>query len=158
NINTGWGGNTVNAQETFGTLNVTSGGSDTVNVGDAGSVQDVLGTLNIENPTSTTTLNIDDSADTTVLPNVALDTFTPSAATPWCSITGLAPAVINHTRPDASPISNTTGVGADTVIVPPDGVKTINGSASGADTVNVGNGGSVQSLLGTLNIENPSSV
>src|SRR5262249_27605819 len=96
NINTGWGGNTVNAQETFGTLNVTSGGSDTVNVGDAGSVQDVLGTLNIENPTSTTTLNIDDSADTTVLPNVALDTFTPSGDTPWGSITGLAPAVINY--------------------------------------------------------------
>ena len=38
--------------------------SDTVNVGNAGSVQGILAAVNIQNPPSFTTLNVNDSADT----------------------------------------------------------------------------------------------
>jgi hypothetical protein len=150
---------TVNVQNTgsWGLLNITSNGHSTVNLGDNGNVQGIYGTVNIENPPSYTALNIDDSADPNGHSNVVLDTFTPSGDSPWGSVTGLAPGSINYEYDDTSSVSITTGVLADTINVHATGVTTNLSSGSGDYTVNVGNGGSVQNILGTLNIENPPS-
>jgi hypothetical protein len=153
NLNTGSGGNIVYVHGTSGPLNVGSNGGDTVNVGNAGSVQGILGELNIDNPLSFTTVNIDDSADTTAR-TVTLDTFTPAADTPWGSVTGLAPASINYRYGDTQSVSITTGSGADTVNVHATGVTT-NLSAHGLDTIKVGKAGSVRGIFGALNIEDP---
>jgi hypothetical protein len=159
NLNTGSGGilgdNTVYVYGTSGTSNITSGGPDTVIVGNDHSLQGINGTLNIENPPYLTTLIVDDAADPT--PQTAtLDTFTPSGDTPWGSITGLAPAAINYEYTDTSSVSITTGLAADAVNVHATGATTNLSSANGLNWVYVGNAGSVQGVLGTLNIESPS--
>jgi hypothetical protein len=152
NITTGSGANTVNVLATgVATYLSSDGGADTVNVGDGGSVQDILGDLYIENPGwHHTTLNIDDSADATARA-VTLSTFSSG----WGSITGLAPAAINYKYFGTSSVQLTTGSGGDTVNVLATGVATYLSSNGGADTVNVGNGGNVQDILGDLYIENP---
>ena len=236
----------------------TSGGNDTVNVGNAGSVQGILGALNVQNPPSFDTINVNDSADATAR-TVTLSTFTsgglpwgaitglaPAAINyrygdttsvsvttgtrrrhgqrarhrradqpehqrrprhgqrgqrrqraghprhperpepaelrhdqrqrlgrrdgadrdaqhlhlgrlPWGSITGLAPAAINYRYGDTTSVSVTTGSGADTVNVLATGVPTNLSTSGGNDTVNVGNAGSVQGILGALNVQNPPS-
>jgi hypothetical protein len=156
-ITTGSGGDTVNvhATDVSAITNLTSvGGADTVNVGNAGSVQDIAGPLNIENPNSFTTLDVDDSADSSGH-TVTLDTFTPVNDSPWDSITGLAPAPIQYEYGDTSSLSITTGLAADTVDVHATGVTTNISSAEGFNWVYVGNAGSAQGILGTLNIESP---
>jgi len=101
-VKTGSGSNTVNIVNTSAhiAIDVYDGGSDTVNVGGAGSVQGILAAVNIENRSSLDTINIDDAADTTAR-TVTLSTFT-SGGTPWGSITGLAPAAINFDYADTS--------------------------------------------------------
>ena len=138
-------------------------GHDTVNVGNAGSVQGILGALTIQNPESFTTLNVNDSADTAAR-TVTLGTFVSGGAS-WGSITGLAPAAINYKYADTSSINITTGTGNDTVNVLatgnnvlPGGLATSLSSGGGHDTINVGNAGSVQGILGTLSIQNPPNV
>ena len=98
----------------------TSGGHDTVNVGNAGSVQGILGTLSIQNPPSFDTINVNDSADTAAR-TVTLSTFASGGAN-WGSITGLAPAAINYKYADTSGVNITTGSGNDTVNVLATGV------------------------------------
>ena len=100
----------------------TSGGHDTVNVGNAGSVQGILGTLSIQNPHSADTININDSADTTAR-TVTLSTFVSGGAN-WGAITGLAPAAINYKYAGTSSVNITTGSAADTVNVLATGVAT----------------------------------
>src|SRR5262249_11414760 len=65
-VTTPGGSNTVNILDTSAGLaiSINGFGSDTVNVGNAGSVQGIIGALNIQNPPSFTTLNVNDSADT----------------------------------------------------------------------------------------------
>jgi hypothetical protein len=96
NLNGGSGNDTVNVLGTAAgvTTNFLGNGLTTVNVGNAGSVRGILGTLNLENTLSNgTTLIVNASADPfTVAPAV---TFTPPGDTPWESLTGLAPAAIN---------------------------------------------------------------
>ena len=130
-------------------------GTDTVNVGNAGSVQGILAAVNIQNPPSYNTINVNDSADTTAR-TVTLSTFTSGGAN-WGSITGLAPAAINYKYADTSSVNITTGSAADTVNVLATGVTTNLSTSGGHDAVNVGNAGSVQGILGTLNIQNPPS-
>ena len=157
NITTGSGGDTVNVLATgVPTSLSTSGGHDTVNVGNAGSVQGILGALTIQNPPSFNTINVDDSADTTAR-TVTLSTFVSGGAS-WGSITGLAPAAINYKYADTSGVNITTGSGNDTVNVLATGVPTNLSTGGGHDTVNVGNAGSVQGILGTLTIQNPPSI
>jgi hypothetical protein len=169
-LTTGFGGDTVNVLATgdkglatgVATYLSSNGGADTVNVGNGGTVQDILGDLYIENPPWFTTLNIDDSADP-IAHTVQLSTITPGFdPVPWGSITGLAPAAISYEYADTSSVHLTTGFGGDTVNVLatganglPGGVATYLSSNGGADTVNVGNGGTVQDILGDLYIENP---
>ena len=69
-------------------------------MGNAGSVQGILGTLTIQNPHSFDTINVDDSADT-LARTVTLSTFVSGGAN-WGAITGLAPAAINYKYADTS--------------------------------------------------------
>ena len=155
-VTTGSGADTVNVRATGVTTNLsTSGGLDVVNVGNAGSVQGILGALNVQNPPSHDTINVNDSADATAR-TVTLSTFT-SGGSPWGSITGLAPAAINYKYADTNSVSVTTGSGADTVNVRATGVTTNLSTSGGLDVVNVGNAGSVQGILGALNVQNPPS-
>ena len=161
-VTTGHAADTVNVLATGVTTNlIGNGGRDTVNVGNAGSVQGILGTLSIENPPSFNTINVNDSADTTAR-TVTLSTFvnpndSQHNSDPWGTITGLAPAAINYEYDDTTSVSVTTGHAADTVNVLATGVTTNLIGNGGRDTVNVGNAGSVQGILGTLSIENPPS-
>ena len=157
-VNTGSGSNTVNILDTSAHIAITviGSGTDTVNVGNAGSVQGILAAVNVENPPSFNTINVNDSADTTAR-TVTLSTFTPAGDTPWGSITGLAPAAINYEYADTSSVTVTTGHAADTVNVLATGVTTNLSTSGGLDVVNVGNAGSVQGILGALNVQNPPS-
>jgi hypothetical protein len=65
-VQTGTGGATVNVQATLVPVNLVGHGSNTtVNVGNNGSVQNILGAVTVSNPPSYTTLNVNASADTT---------------------------------------------------------------------------------------------
>jgi hypothetical protein len=143
---------TVNVLATGVTTNLIGNWINTVNVGNAGSVQAILGTLNIDNPKLYDFLNVDDSADFTGL-TVTLGTFTPLNDSSWGSLAGLAPAAINFKYAAMSSVSIETGA-ADTVNVLATGVTT-NLTGNWINTVNVGNAGSVQGILGTINIDNP---
>src|SRR5205807_2434671 len=70
-------------------------------VGNAGNVQGINGTLNIENPNDQNILNIDDSNDGNSL-TTTLSTFTPNGDTPWGAITALAPANTNYEYDDTA--------------------------------------------------------
>ena len=153
NITTGSAADTVNVLATGVTTNISDGGYDVVNVGDGGSVQGILGTLNLQDPPSYNTINVNDSADTTAR-TVTLGTYS-SGGYNWGSITGLAPAAINYKYFDTSSVNITTGSAADTVNVLATGVTTYLNSSGSQETVNVGSDGSVQGILGDLFVENP---
>jgi hypothetical protein len=156
NITTGSAADTVNVLATgVPTLLSSSGGRDVVNVGNAGSVQGILGGLTIQNPPSFTTLIVDDSADT-VARTAELRTIVSGGAN-FGSITGLAPAAINYKYADTAAVNITTGLGADTINVRATGVATNLSSSGGRDVVNVGDSGSVEGILGGLTIRNPPS-
>ena len=111
NITTGSAADTVNVLATGVATNLnTSGGRDTVNVGNAGSVQGILGALNIQNPPSFThdqrqRLGRHDGADRDA-EHLQLGRRN------WGSITGLAPAAINYKYFDtSSPVNISTFVG-----------------------------------------------
>ena len=146
NITTGHALGTVNVQGTGVTTNITTGYA-VVNVGE-GNVQGILGTLNIQSPYPSETINVDDSVDTTAR------TVTLSTSSNWESITGLAPAAISYNMySDTASVNITTGQGADTFYVLATSVTT-NIYSGGSDTFNVSNDDSVQGILGTLNIQN----
>ena len=155
NITTGLAnGTTINVLATGVPTSLSSNlGGDTVNVGNAGSVQGILGALTIQNPPSFDTINIDDSEDG-VARNVTLSTFVSGGAN-FGSITGLAPAAINYKYADTGGVNITTGFADDTVNVRATGVVTNLSTLGGNDTVNVGNAGSAQGILGALTIQNP---
>jgi autotransporter-associated beta strand protein len=117
-----------------------------------GSVQNVLGTLNIDNPPSYTTININDSTDSTPHSNITLSTVAL-----WGEISGLAPANIYYKDADTRSLTIKTGTASGNIInvQATDGIATTNLVGNGPTTVNVGNAGSVQAIAGTLSIENP---
>ena len=183
NLNSGTGNDHVNIQGTAGatTLDVQGqNGHDTVNVGSAGSVQGILGTVNTENTFGFNALTIDDSADATGRA-ATLSDFTPAGDSAWESVTGLAPAAINYEASDITgPVTINGGSGGNTFNVnalagggsnltdinsgtsddavnirATDAGTTLNVQGqNGVDAVNVGNGGSVQGIQGTVNLEN----
>jgi hypothetical protein len=140
-VNPGSGGSTVNVVGTTGILDINSQTNDTVNVGD-GSVQNIFGTVDIENPPSLTTLNIDDSNDMTGR-IATLNTFTPAGDTPFVAIAGLTPATatINYEQDDvASPVTIAGGQGGNTFnfVALPTQVKTIDlKTGGGTNKINV---------------------
>jgi hypothetical protein len=151
-VSTGSGTNTVNILNTFSPcpVYVISGGADTVNVGNAGSVQGVYGIVQLTNPSNHTTLNVDDSADTAG----RAVTFSTLIGSEWGVILGLAPAAIGYKYADTHSINVTAGTGANYLNVLSTGVTT-NLSARGAATVNIGDAGSVQGIRGDVNVTNP---
>ena len=162
-------GNVINVLATHSPeTNLVAHAAATVNVGDAGSVQGILGTLNIENPPSRNTITVDDSADATAR-TVTLSSFvnpddSEDDGHPWGKIHGLAPADINYEYPDTSSVSVLTGTAGSGNVINGNVINVLathspetNLVAHAAATVNVGDAGSVQGILGTLNIENPPS-
>ena len=94
-LSTGSGTTTVNVQATAQELVVanSSGGSDAVNLSNAGSVQSILGPVVVtgpENGTSRTTLTVDDSADPSARVGQHFSSFG------FGRLTGLAPGVISY--------------------------------------------------------------
>jgi hypothetical protein len=157
-IHGGFGGDTINVQSTSATTNLILSGGNTVNVGNAGSVQGILGALNIENPPSFNTIVVDDSADTTAR-TVTLSTLGTNGsdsegnADPWGQIIGLAPAHINYEYGDTSSLTVNGGTGSNTFNVQATGVFTTLNAGSANDTVNVGNSAnSLDNIQGTLTV------
>jgi hypothetical protein len=162
-VNVGADHNTVNVWETdSGTSTTISGASTmTVNVGRNGSVQSINGDVTIVNPSSTTAILVDNSADATNR-TVTLDTVV-NGGSNYGRIQGLAPAQILFKYTDTSTVLIKTGTGTETVNVLATGVL---GSGAGATTleghsanttVNVGNSNSIANILGALTINNAAS-
>jgi hypothetical protein len=153
-ISEGAGAYTANVLATNCPVEIDGYGSNTVNVGDAGSVQAINGPLTIRGPASGATVNVDDSEDGAVR-NVYLDTVAIDSSD-YGRITGLAPAAVEYAYADTNSVTVQTGTGGATVNVLATDVPTsIVGHATG--TVNIGNAGSVQQILGPLTITNPPS-
>ena len=169
-LNSGTGADTVTVQATTGPLTVEGqNGLDTVTIGNAGSVQGIMAPVSVSNQKSFTALSVDDSADAVA----RMATITAAA------ITGLAPAAINYVENDLSSLTvkggtggNTftvmdtpngaalptttldSGTGADTVnVLATSGALDIEGQ-NGADTVNIGNAGNVQGIMGDVSVSN----
>ena len=124
-----------------------------VNVGNAGSVQGILGALTLSNPEGFNDVTVDDSADT------AAQTAILTAAGGTDTITGLAPATINYFNFETSAIAIDGGSGGNTFNMQSDGtVPTAINSGSGNDIINVSsnaptNTGDLSGLGGTLTID-----
>ena len=155
NVTTGSGNDTVEVSATGVPTNLsTSGGRDMIEVGnDDTGVQRICATLTIQNSPSTIIVN--DAVDT-VARTATLSTFA-SGGTNWGSITGLAPAAINYKYNNTASVGIETGSAGDTFNVLGTGVMTNLSTSGGNLTVNVGNNGSVQGILGALTIQNPGS-
>jgi hypothetical protein len=161
NLQTGTGGTIVNVLATAalpgGSTTLFGHGSDTVNVGNLGSVQNIAGSLTIENPPNYSTVNVFDQNDNTNH-TVTLDNFTSGGV--YGRIQGLAPAAISYRCADARDVNIHTSFGSATVVVnvlstrPILGNLTLFGHSSDT-TVNIGNAGSVQDIQGNLTIQNP---
>ena len=150
-LHSGLGDGTINAISTsVPTQLVASASNMVVNVGTAGSVQGIRGTLNIENPSASNHITVDDSDDNTAH-TVTLSSFVnpddfEGNGDPWGKIHGLAPADINYEYPDTSSVSVRTGYGINTVNVQSTGAGLTTIAGSGY-TVNV------QATSGPLNID-----
>lgn len=142
---TGTGADSVNVQSTFEGLTIHgTNGADTVTLGNAGSVQSLVGAVTIDNPSHATHLNIDDSADTA----------TRIATLEDSGITGLAPAAIQWTAGDIGSVTLTMGTADDTLAVHSTMAPVAIQGTGGHDTVNIGFGGSVQGILGAVDVRN----
>src|SRR5207244_3865869 len=103
-VSTGVGGNTVNVLATGVPTNLLGHARDTVNVGNSGSVQGILGALSITNPPSFTTINVNDSADTAAR-HATLSQATINGDSHWETLSGLAPASISYYEYDVASIA-----------------------------------------------------
>jgi hypothetical protein len=180
NVNGGSGGDTYNVlgTEPAFTTTINAGGADTVNVGNAGNLAGIQGTLTLNNGPNWSHVNINDGSDNANHTNVML------TAT---SLTNLAPAVINFQANSlrgltitvgngnntytvvntafsgvggGNPTTLNTGNGNDTVNVQGTDATaplTVNAGGSTNDVVNVGNAGSLAGIQGTLTLNNTPS-
>jgi hypothetical protein len=172
-INSGIGGNDLRVLTTTGPLFINGQKAiDTVTVGNAGSVQDINGDVDVTNAGGLTSLTVDDSADATAR-NVVLTAF---------SVSGLAPALISWTPGDINNLGINGGTGGNTFTVrtTPPGVAAAQATlvtGTGNDTVNVlatqrrlsilgaggrdqvfiGNQGDAQQILGSVFVNNTPS-
>src|SRR5262249_20330678 len=121
-------------QSTAGPLSIFStggGGLDTVNVGNAGSVQGILGAVTVTNLASFTRLNVDDSSDP-ISRNVTL-----SASGLTAILSGLAPAPIDYPTTAINSLTVRGGSGGNTFTITALLVPTTLDTGSGGDTVHV---------------------
>jgi len=134
NVNGGsTSGVTVNVLTTPSTVvtNVLGGGpAVTVTVGNASSVQGILGTLSLNNSSgANSAITVDDSADTSAQAVTVTNT----------KIHGLAPADINYVSADTQSLTIDGGSGGNSFIVNSagTGLATIINSGAGSDTITV---------------------
>jgi hypothetical protein len=156
-IITGTAADTVNVLSIYGNdpfvVHGNSGG-DVANLGQAGVLTNIAGPISFDNSGSFTTLNLDDSADGTG----RTATFTDDGTSGHVSGTGAA--LISWADSDTTNITLSMGTNNDTANVQAYaaaiGSLTIQGT-SGADIVNIGNAGSVQSILTSVIVRNAGS-
>ena len=116
-LTAGSGNDSVTIRSTSGPVNFNgNGGTDLVSVGDAGSVQGILGAVTLINPPAYNTIIVDDSADPTGRA-VTFDNYTDGMGFFFGTIVGLAPAAISYKPGDTSfsGITVNTGYGADAI-------------------------------------------
>jgi hypothetical protein len=155
NLNLGSGASTVNVLGTGVTTNIFNTAFATINVGSGGSVAGIQGALHLENEPSFDAVNINDQADA-VTRTVTLSTVARAGDSSLGQVTGLGAAAITWDYADTTAVNLNLGSGASTVNVLGTGVTT-NIFNSARATINVGNGGSVQGILGILHLENEPS-
>jgi hypothetical protein len=153
-VDMGTGAATVNILSTGVPVNLSGHGPNTVNVGNAGSVQAINGSLVISGPPSLATVNVDDSADNAAR-TVILDTVTIGGSN-YGRITGLAPAVIEYVHANTTTVTVQTGTGGALVNILATG-EPVSLIGHGSNTVVVGNAGSVQAINGPVTITDPGS-
>jgi Domain of unknown function (DUF4394)/Calx-beta domain len=129
----------VTIRSTAVPTSVTStGGNDTVRLGDAGSVQGITAAVTVSNPAALTDLVIDDSTDATGRTVTLSDS----------SVTGLAPAALNFTSTDIGSLTVSGGTGGNSFTVTNtlfSSTTTLN-AGTGNDTVVVQAGGTGSTL------------
>jgi len=156
---------TVNVLQTAASVATTVFGNDAVNlnIGNAGSVQGILGSVASTNPPNFTTVTVDDSADPTARTSI----YTSSGGND--TLTGLAPATLSWVDGDTNTVTveggtggNTdtiagvgvgltfdTGTGQNTVVVQKNGGQAVQVIGQGSqDTVTIGGTGGVQNING----------
>ena len=112
-VTTGTVANIVNVFNTYPNQPVvinSSGGADTVNIGDASGVQGIRGDVQIQNDPNYTVININNTGDA-VGRNIAIDQW----AGNFGAIGGLAPAYITWDRNDVQTVNISTGQGQDSI-------------------------------------------
>jgi uncharacterized repeat protein (TIGR01451 family) len=168
-LNCGPGGDAIAVESTAAGSSLAihgQGGQDSVVIGQAGSVQAILGAVSIENPLGQISVVLDDSADTAARVVTIADS----------SVTGLAPQTVSYSPTDVNVLivhggsggnavtiasiptaSNTTvnvGVGSDTIAIQTTAdlsSLTVNGQA-GSDAATITEDGTVQGILGLVSI------
>jgi Ca2+-binding RTX toxin-like protein len=177
---TGSGSNTVNVRATLASapLVILGGGSDTVTIGAAGSVQAIHGEVDVLNLHGGTALTVDDRADATartvVLDNGTLDGLAPARIVWWTSpsggsVTGLT--VYGGRGGNTFTVNNTTrfsgvtvlhsGTGSDRVNVKGTTGSLIIDGDNGSDSVSIGSqapslGGTLTNVTGAVTVSNTS--
>src|SRR5262249_37805704 len=143
NTNAGTTGtDSVRVKATTGSLEIVNhggGGTDSVTIGDAGSLKNIKGSVSVRNPPSRTHLTVDGSADSVDHPNVVLAAG---------SITGLTPSgtAINFVTNDVNSVDVESGSGIDTFTVV--GTSDDNG-VKALTTLNPGGGANFITVKGT---------
>jgi hypothetical protein len=177
-LNTGSGNDIVNViAAPGGELNINGqGGADTVTLGSNSSLQALFGTINIGNSGGNTTLNLDNSADTTAR---ATSIFDADGST---TIFGLSNATFSYSDTGVGTVNLSTGATADTVTVSSTGADAtlnittgtvdgttvniiacnapINVTSNASTTVNVGStggNGTIAGIQGAVFVHNPNS-
>ena len=156
----GGGNNTINVQQTYAGAPVSIEGSatDAVNIGSqapslGGTLANIAAPVNVSNTSGSTTLNVDDSGDTTA-GTAHMGTLASNPGLGY--LDGPTHALITYQYAQTAGVTIDTGSASGNVFgVWEDGVPTTL-VGNGLTTVNVGDGYvGVQSILGTLTIENP---
>jgi hypothetical protein len=153
-------GNTFNVQSTASGTTTAINVNDTstlsnknfVNVGSlapslGGTLANIAGPLRVSNSSGSLALSVDDSGDASA--NTTTTITNASVTGTW------AAGAINYFSNEVSSLTFLSGTGGDTIDVLSTATTTNLIGASASTTVNVGNGGSVQGITGTLNIEAP---
>jgi hypothetical protein len=104
-VNPSAGGDTVNLQSNTRPVTITGGGLDTVNLGDRGTLHEIMTSVTISNPTSFTNLTLNGSADTF---DEDLGPVPPPGTLSASSISGISPGTITYTAGQLSGLSVNT--------------------------------------------------
>jgi hypothetical protein len=154
-IDTGYGGDTVAVPSTSDALTIKSGGFDTINVGDATDMHNIVGTITLQDAKNLIPaldqVNLNDSFDGQIHNNVVVTS---------ASVTGLAAAISFPNLAVILVVS--TGTAGDVVNVqstqapyPMQTGPTVYVNSGGPDQVNVGQSiGGLTSILGQLSVRN----